>query len=493
MLFTARISNFVSDSTPANQQSVVPNLSISKKTKPTQKTLLECGYNPKFFLDENKLPADFTPQVILDDDFNQLVDATGHPDGAVISIAKQVTTPPTAATPAVNSPIENVLPGTSTSLPVKDSRPSKVEKASSCTVTKSQSFGATGSPFTRFILKRTPEKGGSSAQEAVGKALSSTNASPDAAIIDSGNTRETRLEKLLSEAVEEATEKVKRNYFHSLLLSSQIQMTLSPKSTEHTSSETPSSNKSTADDQADFHPSESDTDTTSDSDLSSGDDVPLSRERPFKRQLKGDEGSPPRKRAKPRYVLTGWMYHKYPILKFFVTAPADAARYPYKYRCRVCLVERSLMTKGPIEILHHYRTDAHLVKDHRIRMETQGLPLFDQNCDEITGMALKYAKERARREYTIAPKLGDYYLRVGQLDSTDKTPADVPDKEILSQMNLLRFGLVHGGHPDTLIALWHDLVRETKTIEPIVQHDRRPFRVFVSQTFSSPIFCDVSS
>ena len=489
MLFTAQISNFVSDSTPANQQSVVPNLSIPKRTKPAQKTLLECGYNPKFSLDENNLPAEFTPRVLLDDDFNQLVDATGHPDEAVISTAKKVLTPPTAATPTVNGPIENVLPGTSTSLPVKYSLPSNVGKASSCTATKSQSFGATGSPFTRFIFKRIPEKGGSSAQEAGAKALSSTNASPDFAIIDSGNTRETRLEEHLSEAVEEATEKLKRKYFHTPLLSSQILMTPTPRSTEHSTSETPSPNKSTADDQADFHPSDSDTDTTSDSDLSSGDDVPLSRERPIKRQLKGDEASPPRKRAKPRYVLAGWMYQKYPILKFFVTA----ARYPYEYRCQVFLVELSLMTKGPIEILHHYRTDAHLVKEHRIRMETPGLPLYDKNCDEITGMALKYAKERAKREYLIAPKLGDYYLRVGQLDSTDKAPADVPDKEILSQMNLLRFGLVHSGHLDTLIALWDDLVRETKTIEPIVQHDWRLFQVFVSQNSFSPIVCDVSS
>ena len=273
LLFTARISNFVSDSTPANQQSVVLNLSIPKKTKPTLKTLLECGYNPKFSLDEDKLPAEFTPQVLLDDDFNQLVDATGHPDEAVISTAKKVITPPTAATRTVNSPIDNVFPGTSTSPPVKYSLPSNVEKASSCTASKSQSFGATGSPFTRFIFKRAPEKGGSSAQEAEAKALSSTNASLDAAIIDSGKTRETRLEELLSDAVEEATEKVKRKSFRSPLLSSQIQMTLSPKSTEHGTSETSSPNKSTAGDQADFRPNESDTDTTSDSDLSSGDGV----------------------------------------------------------------------------------------------------------------------------------------------------------------------------------------------------------------------------
>ena len=121
MLSSAQIPNFVSDSTPANQQSVVPNLSIPKKTKRIQRTLLECGYNPRFSLDENKLPAEFTPQVLLDDDFNQLVETTDLPGGTTnpTAEAKKVITPPTAVTPAVNSPIEGVLPGTSKSLSVK--------------------------------------------------------------------------------------------------------------------------------------------------------------------------------------------------------------------------------------------------------------------------------------------------------------------------------------------------------------------------------------
>ena len=116
-------------------------------------------------------------------------------------------------------------------------------------------------------------------------------------------------------------------------------------------------------------------------------------------EKKQQEETSARKRTKPRLVLAGWMYHKYPILNFFATAPADAARYPHKYRCRVCLLELSLMTKGPLEIPHHYRTDAHSIKEHRIRMETPGLPLFDKNREKLSGMPLKYAKERARREY----------------------------------------------------------------------------------------------
>ena len=54
-------------------------------------------------------------------------------------------------------------------------------------------------------------------------------------------------------------------------------------------------------------------------------------------------------------------------------------------------------------MLRHYRTDAHLVREHRIRMETPGLLLYDKQCTELSGMTLKYAKERAKREYPIAP------------------------------------------------------------------------------------------
>ena len=154
-------------------------------------------------------------------------------------------------------------------------------------------------------------------------------------------------------------------------------------------------------------PSCSDSSSDSDLEYSSSDDSAIVNEKPIKTQKKRETSELVRKRAKPRHTLAGWMYHKYPILKCFVTAPADASRYPHKYRCRVCLVELSLMTKGPLEILSHYRTGTHLVKEHRIGIETPGLPLYDKHRNELTGMALKYAKERPRREYPIAPKLGD--------------------------------------------------------------------------------------
>ena len=79
--------------------------------------------------------------------------------------------------------------------------------------------------------------------------------------------------------------------------------------------------------------------------------------------------------------------------------------------------------KEPLEILGHYRTDAHLVEEYRIKMETPGLPLYDKHCNELTGMALKYAKDWAKREFPVAPRLGDYYLRVGQLEQPEGATA----------------------------------------------------------------------
>ena len=81
---------------------------------------------------------------------------------------------------------------------------------------------------------------------------------------------------------------------------------------------------------------------------------------------------------------------------------------------------------------------------------------------------------------TNAPKLGDYYLREGQLDSPKESNANFPDKETLPQLTLLKTGPIHGGNLDVLAALWHDLVQETKTTEPISQYDWQPQRVLVS-------------
>ena len=41
-------------------------------------------------------------------------------------------------------------------------------------------------------------------------------------------------------------------------------------------------------------------------------------------------------------------------------------------------------------------------------------------------MALKYAKEQAKQEYPIAPKLGDYFLWAEQQGQPDDVNPEVP-------------------------------------------------------------------
>ena len=64
-------------------------------------------------------------------------------------------------------------------------------------------------------------------------------------------------------------------------------------------------------------------------------------------------------------------------------------------------MELSLRTKGALEVLSHYRTDSHLVKEHRIRMETPGLPLFDKDENELSGQALIDARKKAKSIHSL--------------------------------------------------------------------------------------------
>ena len=82
-----------------------------------------------------------------------------------------------------------------------------------------------------------------------------------------------------------------------------------------------------------YRRSSSSTSSDSDSDFASFEELVAQRKKPLRRQRKRYGWAPPRILAKPRDSSADWMYHKYPILKYFVTTPADAVRYPHKKRC----------------------------------------------------------------------------------------------------------------------------------------------------------------
>ena len=137
------------------------------------------------------------------------------------------------------------------------------------------------------------------------------------------------------------------------------------------------------------------------------------------------------------------------------------------------------MTKGPLEILSHYRTNAHLelVKEHRIRMETPGVPLYDKYRVNRYGSEICKGEGKARVSHST---------QAGRLLPpcwTTRSPTVDGHKTTRQRDALTAHSPQDRTHPwrqfRCLIALWHDLVQETKTTEPISQYDWQPHRVLV--------------
>ena len=85
------------------------------------------------------------------------------------------------------------------------------------------------------------------------------------------------------------------------------------------------------------------------------------------------------------------MLNKHPVVQYFATGPLDKRNNPHKWWCRVCKIELSLMSRRALELSSHYKTEVHLTKEHRIRLETPGLPLFDQEENELRRIGLQKA------------------------------------------------------------------------------------------------------
>ena len=165
------------------------------------------------------------------------------------------------------------------------------------------------------------------------------------------------------------------------------------------------------------------------------------------------------KRRRPKYSLTGAMLKKHPVLKFSATGPLDKEKSPYKWWCRFCKVELSLMSRGILELVSHYRSETHLVKEHRIRMGIPGMALYDREERELLGESLQEAKKKAKDTFPIAPQLDSCRHLVGQKSVPDFSAVITPTEKILSQVTVLELGLRHGGHIDSLTGIYSELAR----------------------------------
>ena len=176
------------------------------------------------------------------------------------------------------------------------------------------------------------------------------------------------------------------------------------------------------------------------------------------------------KRRRPKYSLTGSMFKRHPITKFSATGPLDRDRSRYKWWCRVCRVELSLMSRGNLELISHYRSDSHLIREHRIRMEVPGMPLYDKDQRELLGIALQEAKKKAKEVYLIPLQLDSFRPLVGQESVPDFSVSTSPAEKIYAQINILEFGLRHGGNIASLTGMYDELVRLTSSDRVSVQN-----------------------
>ena len=192
-------------------------------------------------------------------------------------------------------------------------------------------------------------------------------------------------------------------------------------------------------------------------------------------------------RQRPKYYLKTHMFRKHPVLKFSATGPLDKEKTPYKWWCRVCKVELSLLSRRVLELMSHYRTEGHLVKEHRIRMEIPGMPLFDREEKELQGVPLSEAKRKAKDTYPIAPQLDPCRPLVNQASVPDLASHTSPSEEVLSQICILEFGLRFGGHLNSLTGVHDELVRHLPSVQQATSLNWSEHRVFVSKFSYIPI------
>ena len=191
------------------------------------------------------------------------------------------------------------------------------------------------------------------------------------------------------------------------------------------------------------------------------------------------EDRPGGKRRRPKYSLTTAMLKKHPVMKFSATGPIDKDKNPHKWWCRVCKVELSLMSRGSLELLSHYKSESHLIKEHRIRMEIPGMALYDKDGVEILGIPLSEAKKKATDTYPIVPQRDGCRPLIGQ-DSVPNFGSNIsPTDKILSQISVLEYGLRHGGHIKSLTGIYDELSQLSSETHFCVQN-WSPHRLFVS-------------
>ena len=114
-----------------------------------------------------------------------------------------------------------------------------------------------------------------------------------------------------------------------------------------------------------------------------------------------------------------------------------------------------------------------------IRMEIPGTLFFEKDEKVILGIALQETKKVAKETHPIAPQLDSCHPLVGQTVVPPLGSVSSPTDKVLFQINILEFGLRHGGHISSLIGIYEELARLTSS-DQLSTQNWSDQRVFVS-------------
>ena len=144
-----------------------------------------------------------------------------------------------------------------------------------------------------------------------------------------------------------------------------------------------------------------------------------------------------------------------------------------------------------LELMSHYPSGGHLEKEHRIRMEIPGMPLFDREEQELQGVPLSEAIRKAIDTYPKAPQLDPCRPLVNQASVPDLGSHTNPYEEVLSQICILEFGSRFGGHLGSLTGVHNELVRHLPSVQQTATFNWSENRIFVSIFFIILIWVNV--
>ena len=83
--------------------------------------------------------------------------------------------------------------------------------------------------------------------------------------------------------------------------------------------------------------------------------------------------------------------------RFFVTGATDASVKPTHFYCRICRKDVSVLKHGVREILRHFRSTKHFLRDESLCLETPSLRVLDYEGNPKGKEQVERQRERILR------------------------------------------------------------------------------------------------